>query len=773
MLIAVLLTLPMARAETAASEQVELQLDVRVNGYPLNLIAAFFQMPDGRIASARAELGELGVAVPGTGAPDEVIVLDSLPGLSYVYDDTNQSIALELPDSARLAKSLVAGDGKTDFAEAQSSTGLVLNYTGYAAANYDLPETLASFDGASLSLDARAFSKFGTLRQTGILGSTTFSEFTALRLDTMWSYADQRRAQTYRLGDIVSGGLGWTRPVRLGGAQVQRNFDLRPDLITMPLPLLEGSAEVPSTLTVFIGGVQAYSDEVQPGPFRIDSLPVYTRSGTARMVLTDSTGREIESEQEFYASPDLLKKELLDFSLEAGVVRRDFGAESFGYDTAPAALASLRYGINDILTGEAHAEASAELVEVGIGGLLSGGSLGMFNAAVAGSLHNNETGLFLHAGWEGRFANLGINISTSRTIGQFQDLAAVTEKPASDGSLSSAVPRTLDQISFNYSFPQLRSGVGASFIHKLDEDGTRALILSGNYSQSFSNNLTAFISGFSDFGDEGEYGAFVGFSIPFGKKISTSAGAAVTKDGWTAVAEASRPNDGSPGSYGWRVSHGEGDQRFNLASGNYRGSKATVAGYVAQQEGSMSGNVLLEGSAVVAGGGVFLGNPIHDSFAVVDVGVPGVAVEYENRFAGNTDGSGRLLLPQLRSYHKNKIAIDVAGLPLNAVAPETEAIVIPREMSGVVVNFGVRTDVAAALVILTDAAGNYLPESVEVSLAGADEPFIMGYDGQVYLTGIGPENTLTVKLGVNQCQASFSYKPDNENQTTVGPLKCL
>ena len=43
-LIAMFLGVPLAGAGTADSEPVQLQLDVRVNGYPLNLIAAFMAM---------------------------------------------------------------------------------------------------------------------------------------------------------------------------------------------------------------------------------------------------------------------------------------------------------------------------------------------------------------------------------------------------------------------------------------------------------------------------------------------------------------------------------------------------------------------------------------------------------------------------------------------------------------------------------------------------------------------------------------------------------
>ena len=770
--LAVIASLSFANAETTETDQVQLQLDVRVNGYSLNLIAAFLQMPDGKIAATRAELVELGVAVPGDGVPEEIVVLDSLPDVSYVYDDAMQSIELELPNDLRLAKKLEAA-GEDEFIAAQSSTGLVVNYTGYGAANYDLPSGLETFNGASLSLDARAFSNYGSIRQTGIIGTTTFSEFTALRLDTTWQYSDQASMLSYRLGDIISGGLSWTRPVRLGGAQVQRNFALRPDLITMPLPSFEGSAEVPSTLTVFVGGVQAYSSDVEPGPFKVDRLPVFTNSGTARIVLTDSTGREVASEQDFFTSPDLLTKDLYDFSLEAGVVRRDFGSESFGYDNSPVAIASLRYGISDIVTGEAHAEVSRDLIDIGIGGLFSAGRLGTFDTAVAGSLFDGNKGVFVRAGWSGHFGDLGMNVSTQRTFGDFFDMAAATALPATPGPLVSSVPRAIDQASIGYTFRDWESGVGANFIHQLDTAGKRSLIVSGNFSQNFPHEITGFITGFADFGDAREYGAFIGFSMPFGEKISVSSGVDVSRTGWSAVAEASRQNDGKPGSYGWRVSHGEGDHRTTEANGSVASSVGRASGQVKKLDDVVSANLAVEGAAVVAGGGLFFGNQIYDSFAIVDAGAPGVPVEYENRLVGKTGANGKLLLPQLRSFQKNKIAIDVENLPLNALAPESETIVVPAELSGIVVDFGVKADAAGAVVILKDAAGEFIAAGSEVVLVGSEEPFVVGYDGEVYVTGIAAENILSVKVGDGSCQVKFAFTPETETQTTIGPLQCL
>ena len=383
-LIACVLVLPWSAPAWADSEPVQLQLEVKINGYPLNLIAAFIQLPDGKIASTRSELGELGVAVPGEGAPDEQVALDSIAGISYVYDEASQTIELEVPNESRVAKD-IDGDGPVEMLDASSSTGVVLNYSAYAAGSYNIDDALLGVNGGSLTLDARAFSDFGVLQQTGILGTTTFAEMTALRLITVWSYSDQKRMLTYRLGDIVSGGLNWTRPIRIGGGQIRRNFSLRPDLITRPLPLVEGTAAVPSTLDVYIDGVKAYSSQVQEGPFKVDNIPVFTSAGTARVVLTDSTGRETETEGEFFSSPELLKKDLYDFSVEGGVARLDYGTESFGYADAPLVIGSLRYGISDVLNAEAHAEASQELVMGGGGLLYNAGNFGLFTASGAAS----------------------------------------------------------------------------------------------------------------------------------------------------------------------------------------------------------------------------------------------------------------------------------------------------------------------------------------------------------------------------------------------------
>src|SRR5262249_39829122 len=129
---------------------------------------------------------------------------------------------------------------------------------------------------ASAALDARIFSPFGVVSQTGIIGVDTPTAAGSVRLDTTWMLSDPRSLVTYRAGDLISGGLTWTRPVRLAGVQIQRSFSLRPDLITMPLPQFGGTAAVPSTLDVYVNNVRTFSQSIPGGPFEISNIPVFS-----------------------------------------------------------------------------------------------------------------------------------------------------------------------------------------------------------------------------------------------------------------------------------------------------------------------------------------------------------------------------------------------------------------------------------------------------------------------------------------------------------------
>lgn len=151
------------------------------------------------------------------------------------------------------------------------------------------------------------------------------------RLDSYWRSDFPGRAIQVQLGDVVTRGPGWSRPVRLGGMTVERNFGLRPDLVTLPLPYFEGSAALPSTVEVFSDTIRSYAAEVPAGPFRIDDLPLSGGAGLARVVLRDVTGRETQVDMPFLVSEELLRAGMMDFAISAGRPRLGIGSETDRY----------------------------------------------------------------------------------------------------------------------------------------------------------------------------------------------------------------------------------------------------------------------------------------------------------------------------------------------------------------------------------------------------------------------------------------------------------
>ena len=155
------------------------------------------------------------------------------------------------------------------------------------------------------------------LRSSAILRTASLNDrFDALRLNTTLTYSDPATMISYRAGDVITGGFAWTRPIRIGGLQMQRNFGLRPDLVTLPLPAARGSAAVPSVADVYINNVKTYSQDINTGPYLLSNLPAITGSGTARVILRDSSGHTTESVLPFYLSANLLAPGMFDYSAD-------------------------------------------------------------------------------------------------------------------------------------------------------------------------------------------------------------------------------------------------------------------------------------------------------------------------------------------------------------------------------------------------------------------------------------------------------------------------
>ena len=161
---------------------------------------------------------------------------------------------------------------------------------------------------------------------------------TAVRLDSAYTFADVNSLRRYSLGDFINGGLSWTRPVHLEGAQIRSDFSMRPDLVTFPLPTVTGSTAVASSVSVLADGNLIVASQVGAGPFEVPQLPVVSGAGTISMTVTNALGQQVTLTQPFYASSSLLDPGLQTFAVQSGLVRRNWGTVSNDYGKFAATL---------------------------------------------------------------------------------------------------------------------------------------------------------------------------------------------------------------------------------------------------------------------------------------------------------------------------------------------------------------------------------------------------------------------------------------------------
>ena len=172
-------------------------------------------------------------------------------------------------------------------------------------------------------------------------------------LDLTYTRDDPANMRSLRVGDVISAAGSMGRALRIGGVQYATNFATQPTLITFPLPSFYGQTTVPTALDVYVNGQLRQREEVAPGNYILEDIPVVNGAGQMQIVTQDALGRQQLFVQDFYVSTELLREGLNDFSFNLGALREEYALENFQYGDL-AGSATWRHGLRDYLTVEGH-----------------------------------------------------------------------------------------------------------------------------------------------------------------------------------------------------------------------------------------------------------------------------------------------------------------------------------------------------------------------------------------------------------------------------------
>ncbi len=582
-----------------------------------------------------------------------------------------------------------------------------------------------------------------------------------IRLDSTFTVDSPADMASWRVGDAITRpAAAWGRAVRFAGFQYATNFAVQPGFISMPQQSITGQAALPSTAEIFVNNALVSRTGVAPGPFSINNIPVITGQGDVRLVVKDMLGREQLLVQPFYASPRLLRAGLSDFSFEAGKERLNYGVEGERYDRWLSSGTWSR-GLSNTLTGQLH----TELVE---GKQYTGGThlawnfgKGVVDAGAALSQSSRGNGELFALGYEMRGKATSFTLRTQVASDHFTQLGIDSTLPAS---------RRLTDASVGMAAGAWGS-LSISYLMQDRRDAAKVELLSLSLSRNLGSRMYGSVSLLKSLnGGSDSVGAFLVIPIDGRTSATTSVQRSSAAGNPTQMIGQVEKALESGDSHGYRLqASSQGPQQaqylYQNGVGTYLLGAATISGESAFRASAAGG-------VAVLGGSVYPSRRISDSFAVVQVpDYPDVRVYADNQLVAKTDSQGNALVPRIRAYQKNPIAIESDDLPLDASIGTLSLDAVPYFRSGVLVRFPVQRSRGATLQIRL-ADGSPLPFDAAVTVDAQSAEFPVAADGQVYLTGLSQQSAVTIRWRGQQCELNVGYPATSDPLPFLGVFVC-
>jgi len=751
--------LPAVAAAFDASQMAEVLVEADVNRQRLNDSVIMLRAPDGSFLVAGEDLDRWRVRRPESPGLDyrgqRYYPITELPGATYKFDPAK--LALEIQTQA-------GAFSETESAVATSRLRTLIPPQPGGFFNYDVAATKSSSSSLTGGIfEAGFFGRHGVVTTSAT--APDFGDSTSWhRLDTTYTVDQPDALTTTRFGDSITASGAWGRAVRFGGFQYGTNFNTQPGFIRYPVLSAVGQATLPSTVDVFVNNALVARRSLPPGPFSITNIPVVTGAGNIQVVVRDLLGREQFINTPFYGSSTLLKPGLSDFSYEAGFARQDFGLASTHY-AGGVGSATYRRGLTQDLTGEVRGEFDNASRAIGSAAAARFSTLGIVSATSALSSSDHGTGALL---------GFGIERNSNPFIASFQSTITSSEFRQA-GMRSDELPKrrqTQASAGFQMGAP---GSISLTYATQVFRDAPALQVLTAGYSLPIGKIGQLGLTGVKTYGDLGGLSLFLTFTLPLDAVTSatlslehrTSNATGLTEDVPSAVLQRSLPlGEGYGYRAQWRQDELQGRFDWQAAPGRYS-LEASLP-----KDGGATYRIGAAGGIGTIGGYYFLSRNITDSFAVVHVAdYENVRVLQDNQVVGRTNSQGYAVLPRLRPYDANPIALEQADLPLDAKISTLKLSAAPYFRSGVFVEFPIARVRAATLhIILED--GSDLPSGALGRIEGKSEEFPVALRGEAYLEGFEKVNRLQFSWKGQQCSIEVVYPKTDDPLPNLGTHLC-
>ncbi|HEH9404379.1 TPA: fimbria/pilus outer membrane usher protein [Aeromonas bestiarum] len=733
--------------QTCLSKAQLLRYGVKVDAYP-------------------ALAGQAGDKVAGLTTSESCVDISAIPDASVTFDFYSQQLRLSVPQVALiqevrgLAPQALWDDG---------ITALLMNY-----------QVSVNRTSSRSSYGSYRNEQWSAILEPGLnLGPwrvRNASSWQPGQWQDTYTYAERGLSswqsrmtlgERFSSSDVLDG-------VPLTGIMLATDEDMVPYEQRVYGPVVRGVARSQARVEVRQNGYLVFSTTVAPGPFEFNDLDSGGSGGDLEVTVLESDGPP----QVFtvtYATPAIaLREGVFKYDLAAGHYR----SASQGVEKAPLGQFSLMYGLPFGLTvfgggqGSSHYRAST----LGVGA-----SLGMLGALSVDSSHGRwqEQGRDGEGGHKWRLLyskyveptqswfSLESNIYGAngfRSMAEVLDSYGESVESGTTSLQTHGLAKMTASVTLTQSLGEW-GNLNVAAIHtryRDDRPSDASLRLSygvtykgTSLSLDWSNSYRGAWDGQAAKEDR-QVGMRLSYPLSFGQSQPVYVSYQL-RDGNN---QAQQHEIGVRGSafdqrMSWDVreqrssGNGQGGQDRSLLNLGWSGRYGVINGGYGYGRDSQQMNANVAGGLVLHEDGLTLGQPLGQTVGLVvapdaaDMGVgswPGV----------RTDPRGYTTLGSLTPYQVNEVAVDPLSLPEDVSLSQTEVKVVPTSGAVVPVQFATRKG-ANGMIQLSRPDGTLIPFGAVVVEEGKTRTGmsvgIVGYEGDVYLSGLQESGQLLVRWG--------------------------
>ncbi|MBX8611830.1 fimbrial biogenesis outer membrane usher protein [Pseudomonas cichorii] len=561
--------------------------------------------------------------------------------------------------------------------------------------------------------------------------------------------------------------------VRFKGATMASDDGMLSDSERTYAPVIRGTAETNATVEVRQNGFMLYSGNVSPGPFEITDIYPSGSNGDLLVTIIEADGRRRSFTQAYASLPIMVPAGSFRYSLAAGQVDSNDDHQASPNFTSAAVI----YGLSERVTGFGGLQVAEDYNAANIGTGVNTG-LGAVSFDITHS--NSELKRQTRSGqsMRVRYANtLDVTSTTLAVAGyrysteQYRTLNQhVSETDERPGLLANG--RARDRLELNVT-QVLPSQTGSLSLTASEQrywnlsGKTRQLYLSYNaawrtlnYSLSVERNQTSGTQGRS----ENDNRLALSMTLPLGDKPGSS------RLSFNAVRDDNGEYNLQSGVNGQVL-----DRRdlfysvqagHDSTSGNFGAGKLNVTtSYGRFETGYSRGRdydaltLAASGSLVAHGGGINLGQPLGETFALVQVPEVGGArlKSYSNV---ETSDNGYAVLPYAQPYRTNWVSLDTRQLGADIELENAISQIVPRRGAIPLVSFKASQGRRVQFELVR-ADASQIPLGASVEDEQGRSLAIVDPHSQALVLSEKDSGVLQVQWSGQSCRAPFTLPPRN------------